>query len=83
MFKRRMTRIDPESLATHLEVALACTPPAAIAALSHADRLHRTKATRSLALYLAERLGCFEVTAGPDLVGIHPELFEEPPRPVR
>ncbi|QGN54066.1 hypothetical protein [Novosphingobium sp. Gsoil 351] len=75
-----MTRIDPESLATHLEVALACSPPAAIAALNHADRYHRTKATRSLALYLAERLGCFEVTAGPDLAGAHPTLFEEPTR---
>lgn len=76
-----MHRIDPESLATHIEVALACSPPAAIAALTHADRYHRTIATRSLALYLAERLGCFEMIAGPDLTGVHANLFEEPPRP--
>ncbi|QGN56118.1 hypothetical protein [Novosphingobium sp. Gsoil 351] len=71
-----MTRVDPESLATHLEVALACSPPAAIAALTHADRYHRTKAIRWLALYLAERLDSFELTAGWDLAGAHPTLFE-------
>lgn len=83
MFHSGMPRIDPESLATHIEVALSCTPPAALASLTDPDRYARTKATRSLALYLAERLGCFEVTAGPDLSGVHAGLFEEPPRSLR
>ncbi|MDP3675516.1 MAG: hypothetical protein Q8R44_10545 [Novosphingobium sp.] len=56
----------------------AATRPGRIA-LTDADRHRSTKATRPLAIYLAERLGCFEVIAKPYLTGVHHGLFEMSP----
>ena len=55
-----MTRIDPEALATHLEVALTCAPHDTLTALQDTDSQRR--ATFTLAQHLADRLGCFEIT---------------------
>ncbi|MEP6784550.1 MAG: hypothetical protein ABI898_02295 [Sphingomonadales bacterium] len=55
-----MDRIDPDTLATHLEVALTCTPPDTLMDLQDMDGRRRRKATAILARHLAERLGCFE-----------------------
>ena len=57
-----MTRIDPDTLATHLEVALSSAPVDTLAALQDVDRQRRRRATYTLAQHLADRLGCFEIT---------------------
>jgi hypothetical protein len=57
-----MTRIYPDALATHLEVALSCAPLETLAALLDGDRQRRRRATFTLAQHLADRLGCFEIT---------------------
>ena len=57
-----MTRINPDALATHLEVALSCAPLETLAALQDGNRQRRRHATFSLAQHLADRLGCFEIT---------------------
>ena len=57
-----MTRIDPDTLAIHLEVALSCAPVDTLAALQDTDRQRRRRATYTLAQHLADRLGCFEIT---------------------
>ena len=57
-----MTRIDPDSFATHFEVALSCAPLETLAALQDSDRQRRRHATFTLAQHLADRLGCFEIT---------------------
>ena len=44
-----MTRIDPDALATHLEVALTCAPLDTLAALQDVDSQRRRRATFSLA----------------------------------
>lgn len=80
-----MTRIDPDALATHLEVALACAPVDSLAALQDGDSQRRRRAMFSLALHLADGLGCFEIT-GDGLGGDATEqasLFQEMPRAVR
>lgn len=80
-----MTRIDPDALATHLEVALACAPLGTLAALQDGDSQCRRRATFSLAQHLADRLGCFEIT-GSSLGGDAAQqasLFQEVPRAVR
>lgn len=70
-----MTRIDPDTLATHLEVALSVAPTATLEALRANDCATRRYAAKSLAGYLSERLGCFEVSAGPDLPEGQPTLL--------
>jgi hypothetical protein len=80
-----MTRIDPDALATHLEVALACAPLDTLAALQDGDSQRRRRATFSLAQHLADRLGCFEITGdgnGSDTAQ-QASLFQEVPRAVR
>ena len=57
-----MTRINPDALATHLEVALSCVPVDTLAALQDTDSHSRRRATFTLAQHLADRLGCFEIT---------------------
>ena len=79
-----MTRIDPDALATHLEVALACAPLDTLAALQDGDSQRRRRATFSLAQHLADRLGCFDIT-GDGLGGDTSQqasLFQEVPRAV-
>lgn len=61
-----MTRIDPDALATHLEVALACAPTGTLSGLQDTDSQRRRRATYTLAQHLADRLGCFEITSGED-----------------
>lgn len=56
-------RIDTEALATHIEVALACAPAQTVEGLSDRDAFRRRHASTSLARFLADRLGCFEVSA--------------------
>lgn len=80
-----MTRIDPDALATHLEVALSCAPVDTLAALQDTDRQRRRRATYTLAQHLADRLGCFDIT-GDGLGGDAAQqmsLFQEVPRAVR
>lgn len=80
-----MTRIDPDALAMHLEVALSCAPVETFAALQDTDRQRRRRATYTLAQYLADRLGCFEITGG-GIGGDDPQqasLFQEVPRGLR
>ena len=83
--KGGMTRIDPDALATHIEVALTCAPLDTLAALQDIDSQRRRRATFSLAQHLADRLGCFEIT-GDGLGGDAAQqtsLFQEVPRAVR
>ena len=80
-----MTRIDPDTLATHLEVALACAPVDTLAALQDTNSHRRRRATFTLAQHLADRLSCFEIT-GSGLGGctsLQASLFQEVPRAVR
>lgn len=56
-----MNRIDPQSLAIHLEVALACAAPELLDKLKAADNLQRRRATSRLAQHLADRLQHFEI----------------------
>jgi hypothetical protein len=76
-----MIRIDPDSLATHIEVALVCAPQDTLEALQAPDRHRRRIATTTLAQHLADRLGCFEITAG-ELGGDggQASLFQDAPR---
>ena len=77
-----MTRINPDALATHLEVALTCAPAGTLAALQETDSQRRRRATYTLAQHLADRLGCFEITDGGDST-LQVSLFQEVPRAVR
>ena len=80
-----MTRIDPDALAMHIEVALTCAPVDALDALQDGDSQRRRRAAFSLALHLADRLGCFEIT-GDGLGGDAAQqtsLFQEVPCAVR
>ena len=80
-----MTRIDPDTLATHIEVALICAPVDTLAALQETDSHRRRRATFTLAQHLADRLNCFEIT-GDDLWDSSAQqasLFQEVPRAVR
>ena len=77
-----MTRIDPDALATHLEVALSCAPTGTLAGLQDTDSQRRRRATYTLAQHLADRLGCFEITGGSDSA-LQASLFQEVPRAVR
>ena len=80
-----MIRIDPDALATHLQVALTCAPLDTLAALQDVDSQRRRRAAFSIAQHLADRLGCFEITS--DGLGGDPAqqalLFQEVPRAVR
>ena len=80
-----MTRIDPDTLATHIEVALTCAPLDTLAALQDADCKLRRRATFSLAQHLADRLGCFEITGDGlgDSGHQQASLFQEVPRALR
>ena len=73
-----MTRIDPDTLATHLEVALNCAPVDSLVALQDTDRQRRRRATYTLAQHLADRLGCFEITGDGlgDELGKQASLFQ-------
>ena len=80
-----MTRIDPNTLATHIEVALTCAPLDTLAALQDTDSHRRRRATFTLAQHLADRLSCFEIIAD-DLwrdAAQQASLFQEVPRAVR
>ena len=77
-----MTRIDPDALATHLEVALTCAPPGTLAALQDTDSQRRRRATYTLAQHIADRLGCFEITSGGDST-LQASLFQEVPRAMK
>lgn len=61
---RGMARIDSDTLALHLEVALTCAPPDTLNALQDTDSSRRRRAAFTLARHLADRMGCFEVTEG-------------------
>jgi hypothetical protein len=80
-----MTRIDPDALATHIEVALTCAPLDTLTALQDSDSQRRRRATFILAQHLAERLGCFEISVSDlGLDARHQaSLFQEVPRAVR
>lgn len=80
-----MTRIDPDALATHLEVALCCDPVYTLVALQDVDRQRRRRATFLLAQHPEDRLGCFEIM-GSGLGGDAAQqalLFQEVPRAAR
>ena len=77
-----MTRIDPDALATHLEVALTCAPTGTLSALHDTDSPSRRRVTYTLAQHLADRFGCFEITSGSDPT-MQAFLLQEVPRAVR
>lgn len=56
-----MNRIDPQSLAIHLEVALSCAEPNMLDSLKATDHLQRRRGASRLAQHLADRLQCFEI----------------------
>lgn len=62
-----MQRLDPESLAIHLEVALATAPQRTLDNFRAAERYHPT-ATADLARHLADRLIGVEFSLGEDWV---------------
>lgn len=80
-----MTRIDPDALAMHIEVAITCAPVDTLAALQDTDSYRRRRATFTLAHHLADRLGCFEITGNDlwDNSARQAPLFQEVPRAVR
>jgi hypothetical protein len=73
-----MQRLDPETLAIHLEVALATAPQRTLDDFRSAERYHPT-ATANLARHLADRLAGLEFSIGADWVdpGSQPSLFSE------
>ena len=84
-YSNGMTRIDPDALTTHIEVAPTCAPIDTLAALQDGDSQRRRRAAFSLARHLADRLGCFEII-GDGLGGDSAQqasLFQEVPREVR
>lgn len=58
-----MQRLDPETLAIHLEVALATAPQSTLEEFRSADRYH-PHATAKLARHLANRLAGLEFSIG-------------------
>lgn len=58
-----MNRIDTQSLAIHLEVALSCADPDLLEKLKASDNFQRRHAASSLALHLAGRLECFDIVS--------------------
>lgn len=74
-----MTRIDEDSLALHLEVALTGTAPELLGNLADADRRQRSIAVADIARHLAERLRCFEFLYNEPVVSIEsqPSLFPD------
>ena len=80
-----MTRIDPDALTMHLEVALTCAPQNTLIALQDIDSQRRRRATFTLAQHLADRLACFEITGSGlgDDAAQQASLFQEVPRAVR
>lgn len=62
-----MQRLDPETLAIHLEVALATAPQRTLDNFRSAERYH-PRATADLARHLAERLAGLETSIGDNWV---------------
>lgn len=62
-----MQRLDPETLAIHLEVALATAPQRTLEDFRSAERYH-PQATASLARHLADRLAGLDFSIGDDWV---------------
>lgn len=79
-----MTRIDDETLAFHLEVALATTAPPVLDRLGDPDRQRRSAAIGEIARQLVERLRCFDIrTEQRDrLMSLHPTLFPSDMEPL-
>lgn len=71
--------MQTDTLATHLEVALACTPQTTLSDLQDTDGSHRRKDAETLARHLADRLACFEFSFERDAryEVPHPALFAE------
>ncbi|MGL4302874.1 MAG: hypothetical protein ACRCS5_09235 [Sphingomonas sp.] len=73
-----MTRLDENSLALHLEVALAGAAPELLGDLADTDRCRRGVAAADVARHLAGRLRCFEIRFDePARTVAHPDLFPE------
>ena len=62
-----MQRLDPETLAMHLEVALATAPQRTLDDFRSAEQYH-PRATARLARHLADRLAGLEFSIGDDWV---------------
>lgn len=62
-----MQRLDPQILATHIEVALATAPQRTLADFKSADAYH-PRATAELARHVADRLASLEFTIGGDWI---------------
>ena len=71
--------MQTDTLATHLEVALACTPQDTLSGLQDTDGSRRRKAAEVLARHLAERLARFEFSYERDARTnpAHPSLFAD------
>jgi hypothetical protein len=79
-----MFRVDDDTLALHLEVALATAAPSLLDGLADADRRRRHWAIGEIARQLVERLRCFDI--GSDDAGTRidaqPGLFPQDLGPI-
>ncbi|SLJ91172.1 hypothetical protein SAMN06295987_1011332 [Novosphingobium mathurense] len=79
-----MTRVDDESLALHLEVALSTAPPSMLGGLLDPDRRQRHAAIGEITRELVERLRCFDIRYedGRIACGRQPALFPDDLGPI-
>jgi hypothetical protein len=72
-----MTRIDDDTLALHLEVALAGAAASLLDDLAAPDWRRRRAAAADMAQHLVQRLGCFDIRCREDGIasGRQPSLL--------
>lgn len=56
-----MTRVDDDTLALHLEVALSTAPPSLLDGLTDVDSRRRCAAVGEIVRQLVDRLRCFDI----------------------
>ena len=79
-----MSRITPDVLAVHIEVALASVPVETLAALCAVERAQRNLAATALAAHVAARLDCFDVRFDRDAMPVpQAGLFPDDLSPMR
>lgn len=79
-----MSRITPDTLAVHIELAIASAPVETLAALCAVDRAQRSLATASLAAHVAARLDCFDFHFEADVMHVpQAGLFPDDLSPMR
>lgn len=81
---RLMFRVDDETLAVHLEVALATAPPSLLDRLGDSDGHRRNVAVGKIARQLVDRLRCFDILSEDAAFSHneHPTLFPQDLGPI-